>query len=182
MARSPSSVLFLLDSLPTCLESSRMPKFKAEYNSLIPISTGSFAAYPRNDDAYRTVSLTDNFEGCCGRFVHLQSSRSFCTNNPSTTLPASDGNWTGNLRTDSPVPAENVERAKDNATLQTKPTRHVDYLSHDWEEDNIWSSWVHIKSNRKTYYDSDRLTNALWRIWMKSKYQLKIASAEGLNL
>ena len=69
----------------------------------------------------------------------------------------------------------------DDMALSSEPTRHVDYLSHAWKEEDIWSSWRHITARRKLYTNSSRLENASWRSWAKSKYRLKTISPETLN-
>ncbi|KAG9245544.1 hypothetical protein BJ878DRAFT_10690 [Calycina marina] len=74
-----------------------------------------------------------------------------------------------------------VEHAEDDTAVRTQPSRHVDYLSHNWKEEDIWSSWKLIVSKRKAYNNSARLENASWRTWMKSKYKLKTVSPETLN-
>lgn len=71
--------------------------------------------------------------------------------------------------------------AGDDTAIQTEPTRHVDYLSHNWKEEDIWSSWRHIVAKRKVYSNSPRLENASWRTWAKSKNHLKTVSPETLN-
>lgn len=71
--------------------------------------------------------------------------------------------------------------AGDDTAIENEPTRHVDYLSHNWKEEDIWASWRHIVAKRKTYSNSPRLENASWRTWAKSKYQLKTVSPETLN-
>ena len=71
--------------------------------------------------------------------------------------------------------------AGDDITLKTEPTRHVDYLSHNWKEEDIWASWRHIVARRKAYTNSSRLENASWRTWAKSKNKLKTVSPEALN-
>ena len=71
--------------------------------------------------------------------------------------------------------------AGDDSAVQQEPTRHVDYLSHNWREEDIWSSWRLIVARRKTYSNSPRLENASWRTWTKSKYRLKTVSPEALN-
>ena len=71
--------------------------------------------------------------------------------------------------------------AGDDMAIQREPTRHVDYLSHNWKEEDIWSSWRHIVGRRKVYSNSTRLENASWRTWAKSKYRLKTVSPETLN-
>ncbi|KAH8650247.1 hypothetical protein BGZ60DRAFT_437031 [Tricladium varicosporioides] len=98
-----------------------------------------------------------------------------------TVLPASNSTLTNNSRPDSPVPAEYVEGAKDDAMVRDQPLRYIDYLSHDWKEEDIWSSWKHIVSKRNAYSNSTRLENALWRTWAKSQYRLKTVPPETLN-
>ncbi|KAL8768728.1 MAG: hypothetical protein Q9209_005146 [Squamulea sp. 1 TL-2023] len=71
--------------------------------------------------------------------------------------------------------------AGDDMDIQREPTRHVDYLSHNWNEEDIWSSWRHVVARRKVYSNSTRLENASWRTWAKSKYRLKTVSPETLN-
>lgn len=72
--------------------------------------------------------------------------------------------------------------AVDDTAVGAQPTRHVDYLSHDWKEEDIWSSWKHIISNRDGFGgNSARLENASWRTWIKAKNNLKTVSPETLN-
>lgn len=73
------------------------------------------------------------------------------------------------------------ERAEDDIALKPQPSRHVDYLSHNWREEDIWSSWKHIVARRGDYSNSARLENASWRTWMKSKNKLSTVSPETLN-
>lgn len=74
-----------------------------------------------------------------------------------------------------------LEHAEDDTALRHHPTHHVDYLSHDWKEEDIWSSWRYIISRRNDFTNASRLENASWRTWMKSKYRLKTVSPETLN-
>ncbi|KAL8947901.1 MAG: hypothetical protein Q9222_005863 [Ikaeria aurantiellina] len=71
--------------------------------------------------------------------------------------------------------------AGDDMDIKREPTRHVDYLSHNWKEEDIWSSWKHVTARKKAYTNSNRLENASWRTWAKSKYHLKTVSPETLN-
>lgn len=73
------------------------------------------------------------------------------------------------------------EHAEDDTAVRAQPSRHVDYLSHDWKEEDIWESWKFIISRRGEYTNSARLENASWRTWMKSKYKLQTVSPEKLN-
>lgn len=74
-----------------------------------------------------------------------------------------------------------VDHAEDDSAVRKHPSRHVDYLSHNWKEEDIWSSWKLIVSKRKAYNNSARLENASWRTWMKAKNKLKTVSPETLN-
>ncbi|KFY92671.1 hypothetical protein V498_04820 [Pseudogymnoascus sp. VKM F-4517 (FW-2822)] len=95
-----------------------------------------------------------------------------------TVSPTSNTTSTDASRPDSP---ELVEHAEDDTAIRTQPSRHVDYLSHNWREEDIWSSWQHIVSKRGNYSNSARLENASWRTWIKNKYKLKTVSPETLN-
>lgn len=83
--------------------------------------------------------------------------------------------------TSRPESPESVERADDDTAVEHHPTQHVDYLSHDWREEDIWSSWRYIVSKRGEYTNGPRLENASWRTWMKAKYRLKTVTPETLN-
>ena len=85
------------------------------------------------------------------------------------------------IDTPRPRPPDYVVAAEDDSAVRSEPSRHVDYLSHDWREEDIWTSWRHIVSKRKTYGNSARLENASWRTWAKSKYRLRTVSPETLN-
>ncbi|KAI0391797.1 hypothetical protein F5Y17DRAFT_478287 [Xylariaceae sp. FL0594] len=85
---------------------------------------------------------------------------------PSVTRPASPGAG---------------EHAEDDSAVKQHPTQHVDYLSHNWREEDIWSSWRYITTKRREFANAPRLENASWRTWMKAKYGLKTVSPETLN-
>ncbi|KAK7952178.1 uncharacterized protein PG986_007906 [Apiospora aurea] len=92
--------------------------------------------------------------------------------------PVDHGTPTTPSRPDSP---ELTDHAEDDTFVTHHPTQHVDYLSHNWREEDIWSSWRYIVSKRGEYSNASRLENASWRTWMKSKYCLKTISPETLN-
>lgn len=69
----------------------------------------------------------------------------------------------------------------DDSDLQYEPSRHVDYLSHDWKESDISACWRSIVSKRKDVTNSARLENASWRTWTKAKYKLRTVSPESVN-
>ncbi|KAF3769072.1 hypothetical protein M406DRAFT_250582 [Cryphonectria parasitica EP155] len=112
----------------------------------------------------------------------------FGTNSPEELEPppspraANSGNETSTTASVPHTPDlwDNVPAADDTA-VGDQPTRHVDYLSHDWRMEDIWSSWKHIVSNRDSFNNAARLENASWRTWMKAKNHLKTISPETLN-
>ena len=83
--------------------------------------------------------------------------------------------------TSGPDTPEVAEHAEDDTAVSSKPSRQVDYLSHDWREEDIWSSWRYIISKRGEFANSARLENASWRTWMKARNNLKTISPEELN-
>ena len=95
-----------------------------------------------------------------------------------TVLPMSNTMSTENSQADSPEPVGCME---DDTTIQRQPTKHMDYLSLNWQEEDIWSSWRHIILKRDVYSNSARLENASWRTWIKAKNKLKTVSPESLN-
>lgn len=77
--------------------------------------------------------------------------------------------------------ADDFPIVNDDQALEPEPTRHVDYLAHEWKEEDIWSSWRYIVARRKTITNSVRLENASWRTWTKAKNKLRTVSPEKLN-
>jgi hypothetical protein len=84
-------------------------------------------------------------------------------------------------RTSRPGSPEFCEHAEDDTAITSRPTRQVDYLSHEWKEEDIWSSWRYVVARRGEFANSARLENASWRTWVKSKNNLKTVSPETLN-
>ncbi|KAK5247551.1 protein phosphatase regulator, partial [Exophiala xenobiotica] len=70
---------------------------------------------------------------------------------------------------------------RDDHAVKPEPTRHVDYLSHEWKEEDIWLSWSYVSHRRTSLANGTRLENASWRSWMKAKNRLKTISPETLN-
>jgi hypothetical protein len=80
------------------------------------------------------------------------------------------------LTTPDPLPM-----SEDDTAVRKEPSHHVDYLSYDWREEDIWSSWRHIVEHRKVYGERSRLENASWRTWAKSQFKLRTVSPDTLN-
>ncbi|KAK4938603.1 protein phosphatase regulator [Elasticomyces elasticus] len=84
----------------------------------------------------------------------------------------------------SPITEESSISSKstqDDQAIEDEPTRHVDYLSHEWKEEDIWLSWSYVSHRRGSLANGTRLENASWRSWVKAKNQLKTVSPETLN-
>ncbi|KAL1901766.1 protein phosphatase regulator [Ceratocystis pirilliformis] len=99
------------------------------------------------------------------------------TASPTTSYSPERDNSVITSRPQSPV----IFNSEDDTAVRAVPSRHVDYLSHDWREEDIWSSWKYVVSRRGEFTNSARLENASWRTWMKSKNKLKTVSPETLN-
>lgn len=69
----------------------------------------------------------------------------------------------------------------DDTAARLEPSRNVDYLSHDWVEEDIWSSWRYIVSRRRHFGQCSREENASWRVWAKQKYKLKTVNPNTIN-
>ncbi len=81
----------------------------------------------------------------------------------------------------SPPSSQPSKWVEDDLGLRSFPTKHVDYLSHDWREVDIWASWRHLVSKKHSYNNEKRLENACWRVWGKKRLDLKTVSPESLN-
>ncbi|ORY66381.1 protein phosphatase type 1 complex subunit Hex2/Reg1 [Pseudomassariella vexata] len=111
----------------------------------------------------------------------LEAPTSPQTGNSYTISPPEEDSHDSSATTSRPITPEFYEHAEDDTAVKHHPTQHVDYLSHNWKEEDIWSSWRYIVSRRNEYSNGPRLENASWRTWMKAKYRLKTVSPETLN-
>ncbi|KAJ2973407.1 hypothetical protein NQ176_g6626 [Zarea fungicola] len=92
-----------------------------------------------------------------------------------------DGDSITGRRPSRPETPELTEYAEDDTAFATNPSRQVDYLSHNWREEDIWTSWRYVIAHRGELVSSARLENASWRTWMKVKNNLKTISPESIN-
>ncbi|KAF7559698.1 hypothetical protein G7046_g4453 [Stylonectria norvegica] len=98
-----------------------------------------------------------------------------------TVSPAENDDDSSNTTSRPGSPEVTGEHAEDDTAVSTRPSRQVDYLSHEWREEDIWSSWRYIVTRRGEFANSARLENASWRTWMKAKNNLRTISPESLN-
>jgi hypothetical protein len=85
------------------------------------------------------------------------------------------------LSAPSMIDRDTQTRHKDDIGIREEPSKHVDYLSHEWKEEDIWASWRYIVSKRRLYGEQSRLENAIWRTWVRQKYKLDVVPPETLN-
>ncbi|KAK2468765.1 hypothetical protein H9L39_19692 [Fusarium oxysporum f. sp. albedinis] len=81
----------------------------------------------------------------------------------------------------SPELGKSHERAEVDTAINAQTWRNIDYLSHDWKEEEILSSWKYITTRRGEDPNRARLKNACWRSWTKYKNNLKTMPPETLN-
>ncbi|KAF7770461.1 hypothetical protein Agabi119p4_6435 [Agaricus bisporus var. burnettii] len=75
----------------------------------------------------------------------------------------------------------NANAIPDDNALTTIPSGQVDYLSHDWQEEDVWRSWRNMTRQKNEITNGVRLENASWRTWWKQRNNLKTVSPETLN-
>ncbi|KAK6967112.1 DUF1752 domain-containing protein [Favolaschia claudopus] len=68
----------------------------------------------------------------------------------------------------------------DNAVVNVSRGQ-VDYLSHEWAEEDVWRSWRNMTRQKNEIANGMRLENASWRTWWKQRNKLKTISPETLN-
>lgn len=75
----------------------------------------------------------------------------------------------------------NANQVPDDSALSTRPRNQVDYLSHQWEEEDVWRSWRNMTRQKNEIANGIRLENASWRTWWKQRNKLKTVTPETLN-
>ncbi len=76
---------------------------------------------------------------------------------------------------------EEMRETMDDIAISPDPLRHVDYLSHDWREEDIWATWKRLVAKRRAHNTAERLENASWRAWAKVRLDLKTVEPESFN-
>ncbi|KAL4062590.1 hypothetical protein J3A83DRAFT_4077612, partial [Scleroderma citrinum] len=80
-----------------------------------------------------------------------------------------------------PVLIGSVNTVPDDSVLSDLPRGQVDYLSHDWREEDVWRSWRNMTRLKNEIANGVRLENASWRTWWKQRNGLKTVTPETLN-
>lgn len=71
--------------------------------------------------------------------------------------------------------------ADDAHVVSNLPQICVDYLSHNWQEEDVWKSWRSMTRHKHEIANGVRLENASWRTWWKQRNKLRTVSPETLN-
>ena len=119
------------------------------------------------------------------------SSSSSSTQSPAISQPASPGPGHSTVVPAYPYntsllpflsPAVVNGSTPDDSEVTTRiPSVQVDYLSHEWQEEDVWASWRATTKHKASMANGVRLENASWRTWNKQRNNLKTISPETLN-
>ena len=87
------------------------------------------------------------------------------------------------LSAPAPYPTVSTENpAPDDTQIESlTPEICVDYLSHDWKDEDVWNSWKAMTKRKNEIANGLRLENASWRTWAKHRGKLKTVSPQTLN-
>ncbi|KAJ8591832.1 hypothetical protein M405DRAFT_813731 [Rhizopogon salebrosus TDB-379] len=80
-----------------------------------------------------------------------------------------------------PVLLGSVSAIPDDTAVSDLPRGQVDYLSHEWREEDVWRSWRSMTRLKNEITNGIRLENASWRTWWKQRNKLSTVSPETLN-
>lgn len=191
--RSPSSSSLTYDSY-TSLRKNQYSLPDLRSPSLSSSRTSSLHSTPSSSISLGTQSDDSSSEDDALSFPDYGSARQFkksappldTESRPSTVQPASmpppSPSPSDAISSDTPMTTPDpIHISEDDTAVRKEPSHHVDYLSYEWREEDIWSSWRHIVEHRKVYGERSRLENASWRTWAKSQFKLKTVSPETLN-
>ena len=78
------------------------------------------------------------------------------------------------LSAPAPYPTVSTENpAPDDTQIESiTPKICVDYLSHDWKDEDVWNSWKAMTKRKNEIANGVRLENASWRTWAKHRGKL----------
>ena len=131
---------------------------------------------PRNNDnggANTTTTTTTNASTANDQLdIANNQNSNQSTSVSSSPSPVASPTTTSALNVQSPelIPYDDTD-------LAAEPSRHVDYLSHQWDVSEISKSWRYVVSNKHDVANAARLENASWRTWAQRRSNLKIGRA-----
>ena len=113
--------------------------------SSTPASSVSLDAHCGDRDEDQIIFPSYDVVGYYGQVEDLEPPASPRTGDSYTVSSTSERTST-NVST--PQTPDLGDHAEDDTAVRTQPSRHVDYLSHNWKEEDIWSSWKFMVSKR----------------------------------
>jgi hypothetical protein len=135
-----------------------------------------------DSDGYPTDDPGTDREECSGRTSDVKPNRTPRGTGGVCRVLSCRKNTTGLFQ--QPPPPVSVTTASvipDDSSLSTLPRGQVDYLSHDWQEEDMWRSWQKMTRQKNEITNGQRLENASWRTWWKQMNKLQMVTPETLN-
>lgn len=164
------------DSTDSDIEGSQWSESGSSLNAGLPTISGSQST---NTTLTTTTSRTSDDGWESAFFPVFEDENYFVSTVPEDAQRS--GNHSGTPASDPSRGADHIEYALDDTAITPLPSRHVDYLSHKWREEDLWASWKHVVSKRKYYSNGRRLENVFWRVWAQTRSNLNVISPESLN-
>ncbi|GMM58351.1 protein phosphatase regulator [Maudiozyma humilis] len=149
----------------------------------------SYSSDSESGSSYSTSSDSDSYSDSDSDSYSDSTSASSSTSNSTYSdnrmANEDDVNMTSTSVSPPSVGNDDILIPQDDNDVVVEPERHVDYLSHNWQEDEISNSWKYIILKKKKrdidLVNAARLENASWRTWAKTRNHLKTVSPEVVN-
>ncbi|KAG0148119.1 hypothetical protein CROQUDRAFT_670098 [Cronartium quercuum f. sp. fusiforme G11] len=148
-------------------------------NMSSPSSSNSNST-PRNPTQLSS-SMVNPQNGSSLSSSHTSSSSATAHSSVSTVVPQYPYNVSMPPFAGALLPYERAPMPDDNDVQTRLPSICVDYLSHNWDESDVWTSWKAMTRHKHEMANGVRLENASWRTWAKQRSNLKTISPETLN-
>jgi hypothetical protein len=158
------------------------PYFRSDPFLISLVVILSISPYPPNSRQpqfiFAVLQLFQRFFESTGSFIaltiiNLQLTRRPSHSPPQISLPT--------MASYLPVLLGSVSAIPDDTAVSDLPRGQVDYLSHEWREEDVWRSWRSMTRLKNEITNGIRLENASWRTWWKQRNKLSTVSPETLN-
>ncbi|KAH8689205.1 hypothetical protein BGW36DRAFT_402204 [Talaromyces proteolyticus] len=193
--RSPKIQTYFLENEGGFFKEPMPGYYEAEYPSSPPSTSSSFSSSPvfrasSTPPIYTPTLSSLSLNGTSDKEEDDLALPAFDADADSTPQSNPEPVISGNANSDAVDPLQShpkypgaslYKTSSDDSSIEEEPDRHVDYLSHEWREEDIWASWRYVVSRKDRYSNGVRLENASWRTWAKSKYELQTVLPESLN-
>ncbi|EGG12251.1 uncharacterized protein MELLADRAFT_59235 [Melampsora larici-populina 98AG31] len=147
-----------------------------------PNQSHSSNSTPRNPVPVTSTMLPSASSHQSSNVVHSNNNNSSTSHSSaSTVVPQYPYNVSMPPFAGALLPYERAPMPDDNDVQTRLPSICVDYLSHNWDEKDVWTSWKAMTRHKHEMANGVRLENASWRTWAKQRSNLKTISPETLN-